>query len=343
VTILLVFGGEGSEHDVSVMGAKNVLAAIEPKKFTVQLMYIDRQGRFWRVGNLDVEQPELAEELLPLAGTGSLQGRKSGQQIKPQVILPLIHGRGGEDGGLPALAKLLHLPIVGCDSLTSAICLDKDVSRRLLHGVGIDSLPYQVVYASDKRPSFDELANQLGPILFVKPAREGSSIGVSRVASETELSIALDQAFNWDNKVLIEQAVNGRELECAVLGNTPDVKASGVGEIIVSNQAAFYDYDTKYVSQTAARLDIPAKLSDGLSQKISSIAWQAFIAVGGQGLARVDFFLTNDRKIYLNEINTLPGFTNISMYPKLWQQAGLGYSELIERLIDLAFKAYRAA
>lgn len=337
-TILLLFGGESSEHDVSVASARNVFAAIDDAKFTVLLGYIDRRGKWWLLDKFGTESDTHgAPQLAPVVGMGSFITIPENRVIKPDVILPILHGKNGEDGSVQGLAQLLHIPIVGCDVAASAICMDKLAAKRIMNDCDIKVVPYETYRKGALMPTFSRLVEKLGSPLFVKPNRAGSSVGVSKVENQDELDHAFEKALKEDKVVLIEQAVVGRELEVAVLGNPPTHQASGVGEIKVSD--GFYDYDTKYSTGSSAQVVMRAEIDHEKATEIRNMALKAYEAVGCQGLARVDFFLSDQGVVYVNEINTLPGFTNISMYPKLWREEGVSYSQLIERLVDLALEA----
>lgn len=336
-TILLLFGGESSEHDVSVASARNVFAAIDDAKFTVLLGYIDRRGKWWLLDKFGTESDTHgAPQLAPVVGMGSFITIPENRVIKPDVILPILHGKNGEDGSVQGLAQLLHIPIVGCDIAASAICMDKIASKRIMDDCEIKVVPYETYRRGALVPTFSRLAEKLGSPLFVKPSRAGSSVGVSKVENQAELDQAFEKALKEDGMVLIEQAVVGRELEVAVLGNPPTHQASGVGEIKISD--GFYDYDTKYATSSSAQVVMRAEIDPEKATEIRNMALKAYEATGCRGLARVDFFLASDGTVYVNEINTLPGFTNISMYPKLWREEGVSYGQLIERLIDLALE-----
>lgn len=333
--VLLVFGGESSEHEVSISSVRNVYAAIDDTKFDVQLGYIDRHGKWWLVERLGQEiDTHGAPQLVPVLGAASFVTIPGNRVVKPDVILPILHGKNGEDGSVQGLAQLQHIPIVGCDMTASAICMDKLATKRILSTVGINIAPYEAHRTGAKTPDFNHLSMRLGSPMFVKPARAGSSVGVSKVYSEEELIKALDLAHEHDDVVLIERGISGRELEVAVMGNPPTHRASGVGEIKPSED--FYSYDAKYAAASTSEVIIPADLPEAESERIRKTAEKAYEALGCRGLSRVDFFLAEDGTLYVNEVNTLPGFTNISMYPKLWRERGVSYSQLIERLVMLA-------
>ena len=349
IRVGIVFGGKSSEHRVSLQSAKNIVDAIDLNKFDLSLIGIDQDG-VWRI--LDAthylehgNDPKLIA-LAPRENDEHSVSKPSpifeienAQGLPPiDVVFPIIHGTLGEDGALQGMLKILDLPFVGSDVLSSAICMDKDVTKRLLQGSGIAVAPFLTVHAYNPHEfSFQEVQNTLGLPVFVKPANQGSSVGVSKVENEQELIAALEDAFQYDGKVLIEKFIKGREIECGVLGNYYP-KASVCGEVVV--KSSFYSYEAKYIDNQSSKVVIPALISDEESKKIREISIKAFKVLGCLGLARVDFFLTENGEVLLNEVNTLPGFTNNSMYPKLWEASGIRYSELITQLIELALERH---
>lgn len=329
--ILLLFGGGSSEHEVSISSARNVFAATDEYKFDVTLCYIDRQGKWWLLDSFDNGVVTSgAQQLIPVLGERTFMTLPDNTLIAPDVLLPILHGKNGEDGSVQGLGQLLGLPVVGCDMTASAVCMDKRIAKQVLASCDIPVVPYEA-HRVGSPIDFNRLSMTLGSPLFVKPARSGSSVGISKVYSELELVDALHKAHQHDEMALIERAVVAREIEVAILGTPPNHKASGVGEIKV--YADFYSYDAKYTDQNASELAIPADLPDDTAHKIRAMALRAYDILGCKGLARVDFFLQEDGVIYLNEVNTLPGFTNSSMYPKLWRNQGLNYADLIETLV----------
>ncbi|MFJ4142396.1 D-alanine--D-alanine ligase [Pseudomonas sp. NPDC089734] len=346
-SVAIVFGGQSSEHEVSLQSARNVINAIDRESYELTLIGIDKLGRWLRFDESDylLNASDPAKIRLSTSGSllallpGSTDGQfvevESGKPLKRiDVVFPLIHGAFGEDGSLQGLLRLLAIPFVGPDVLGSAACMDKDVTKRLLRDAGISVAPF-VVLTRGQTATFDDVAGQLGLPMFVKPASQGSSVGVSKVTDEAGFVAALALAFEFDHKVLIEQGIVGREVECAVLGNR-DPQVSVCGEVIANDE--FYAYDTKYLNGDQARIAIPAELAPELSEQVRDVALQAYRVLGCAGLSRVDFFVTEARDIIINEINTIPGFTSISMYPKLWQATGLSYAGLIDRLIVLALE-----
>jgi D-alanine-D-alanine ligase len=330
--ILLLFGGESSEHNVSISSASNVYAAMDDETYDVTLCYIDREGKWWLLDSIDdYSDTQDLQQLMPVLGSSHLMTIPDQLVIEPDVILPILHGVNGEDGSVQGLAQLLHIPIIGCDIASSGIGLHKVLTKQLLGAQHIPVVPYEVHRVFEPVPEFHKLTMTLGSPLFVKPARGGSSVGVSKVYNEDELAVALDLAHKHDDTVLLEQAIAGRELEVAVVGTVPNHRVSTVGEVI--SDADFYTYDDKYNDGTSS-VAIPADVSSQTMSRIQALAGRVYEVLGCKGLSRVDFFLTQDEKLYLNEVNTFPGFTNISMYPKLWKYEGVSYAELIELLIS---------
>lgn len=349
----IVFGGKSAEHEVSLQSAKNIVDAIDKEKFEVVLLGIDKQGQ-WHVNQasgylLNADDPARIALHRSQKNVALVPGLSEAQLIEADnrqtldqvdVIFPIVHGTLGEDGSLQGMLRMANLPFVGSGVLGSAVSMDKDVAKRLLRDAGLNVAPFvTLTRVSRNRVSFSELEEKFGLPLFVKPANQGSSVGVSKVTSEAQYHEAVALAFTFDHKVVVEQGIKGREIECAVLGND-EPEASVCGEVVVNDE--FYSYDTKYIDDKGARVVVPAALAPDINDKIRAIALRAYQALECCGMARVDVFLTADNEVIINEINTLPGFTNISMYPKLWQASGLGYQALITRLIELALERHRA-
>jgi len=336
-TVLLLFGGESSEHEVSIASATNVSKAIDSTKFEVVYGYIDRKGGWWLVDGVSDEKPDTARQLQPVLGGASFTAEGVEKAISPDVILPILHGRNGEDGSVQALAQLTHIPIVGCDMNAGAAGMNKYITKAVAIANNINVVPFRVHFVSDPTPDYETLTQSLGNVLFVKPVNAGSSVGVHKVSSQDELVVALEDAHTHDHVVLIEKAINARELEAAVLGNYPRIDVSVVGEITPDRE--FYSYESKYDEASTSEVMIPAAIDADMSDKIRLQAVQIFHLLGGSGLSRVDFFVDKDSdEIYLNEINTMPGFTDISMYSKLWAHSGVTYAQLVDKLIDLALE-----
>ncbi len=333
-TILILFGGESPEHEVSLMSAKNIAKALSPEKYDKKFCYIDRQGR-WLLAQ-DVAVPEQSVTLFPVLGEKCFSAN-TGERIAVDVIFPVLHGPNGEDGTVQGLAQLIHLPIVGPSLLAATVSIDKALTKQLIEAKGVRTAPWQLWETHHPRPSFEDVSHSLGPVLFVKPNSAGSSVGVTKVSTAEEFEAALAIAAQYDTRVLIEQAIEGRELEVAVLGTyTPEVSVPG--EVIAGHE--FYDYEDKYSDTSQASTIIPAEsISDEVVERIRFDVLTAYKATRGSGMARVDLFLTEDDTVYIGEINGIPGFTDISMYPKLWEYDGLGQTALLDRLVEDALQS----
>jgi D-alanine-D-alanine ligase len=340
INLHLLFGGKSAEHDVSVQSAKNVYDALDKDKYDVSLIGIDKSGRWHSLSQIESPRTNILDSQSSARDivTNLITQNALKNDTSLHVFFPLLHGPNGEDGTIQGLLKLADVPFVGASVLGSAIGMDKDVSKRLLRDKNIPVVKFITLQKNDASVSFDKITSQLGLPLFVKPANLGSSVGVSKVSSEKEYKKALTDAFSYDHKILIEEAIKGRELECSVMGNESP-RASIVGEIIP--QYEFYDYDSKYIDEKGATLEVPAKISEKQSGEIQYLAVKAFKTLCCEGMARVDFFLADDGLVYVNEINTIPGFTKISVYPKLWEASGIGFTELIDRLVALAIERYK--
>ncbi len=337
ISVLLLFGGESSEHEVSVSSARNVHQAIDREKYSVDLCYIDESGGWWYVTEFtDQIATENCRQLLPVFGKATFMMQPSGQLLKPDVIFPILHGRNGEDGSVQGVAQLLHIPIVGCGVTASGIAMNKLACKAALEANNINVIPYISHYEYQAISDFDQLSSQLGDTLFVKPARAGSSVGINKVRNKEELQQALREAHKHDSIVLIERAITGQELEVAVLGTPPHHRVSGVGEIIPSKD--FYTYEDKYASDSEAKVSVDANISAKNKERVRVASGRIFEILDCKGLSRIDYILGDDDTLYVMEVNTLPGFTDISMYPKLWQNEGISYKQLIDELIDDAVK-----
>ncbi|WJV54641.1 D-alanine--D-alanine ligase [Prodigiosinella aquatilis] len=351
IRVGVVFGGKSAEHEVSLQSAKNIVDAIDKTRFDVTLLGIDKQGE-WHINDasnylLNAENPALIALNRSNQNVALIPGQTHHQLIETHsanalsqldVIFPIVHGTLGEDGSLQGLLRMANIPFVGSNVLGSAVSMDKDVTKRLLRDAGLQVAPFvTLTRANRSQHNFATVTARLGLPLFVKPANQGSSVGVSKARNEAEFRQAVELAFRYDHKVLVESAIAGREIECAVLGNDSP-QASVCGEIELHDE--FYSYDTKYINENGAAVTIPAKLSPETHDRIRAVALTAFQTLECQGMARVDVFLTNDEDIIVNEVNTLPGFTNISMYPKLWEASGIDYTSLITILIELALERH---
>lgn len=305
----VLFGGKSAEHEISIRSAENVIKALDKNKYEIIPIKIEKDGNF------DFKEIK-----------------------KVAVVFPILHGPYGEDGSMQGFLKLMNVPFVGAGVLGSAVGMDKDVMKRLLTQAGIKNAKC-VVLRNGETMTFQKIKKTLGMPVFVKPANLGSSVGVSKVKNEKDWNEALKHAFKYDNKVLVEEMIVGRELECAVLGNKKPI-ASAVGEVVLN--AEFYSYDAKYIDEDGAVIEIPAKnLNKKEIQKIQDIALHAYKALNCEGMGRVDVFLKKNGDVYVNEINTIPGFTSISMYPKLWEISGIPKTKLLDKLIGFAIERHK--
>jgi len=348
IRVCLVFGGRSGEHEVSLQSAKSIYEALDKKKYDVSLVGIDKSGR-WHLGaasnyllnatnpkliKLNTKSPEVTAVTTPReTQLIRVESRKEAGGV--DVFFPIIHGTFGEDGSLQGVFELLNAAYVGAGVLGSAVGMDKDVMKRLLHDAGLPTARFFAVTRNTSRSSLNRIVRQLGFPLFVKPANLGSSVGITKVKKVGELFPATKDAFRYDTKILLEEYIHGREIECSVLGNESPV-ASVPGEVIPAHE--FYSYEAKYIDPNGARLEIPAKLPRKKIREVQNLAIKAFKVLECSGMARVDFFLMPNGKLVIDEINTLPGFTKISMYPKLWEASGIPYKKLLDILISLAIE-----
>ncbi len=359
IRVGLIFGGRSGEHDVSLASARSVMANLDTNKYEVVPIGITRTGT-WLLGtepaslqaaNESVSQEGVAGETttaVTLTGDPSLRRLIPLQSSEPlqnngalDVIFPVLHGTYGEDGTLQGLLEMANVPYVGCGVLGAALGMDKEKMKMIFKTVNLPGVAYLVYRRNEWERSpktiLDAIEQQLGYPNFVKPVNLGSSVGINKAHNRAELEHAIHVAAEYDHKIIIEHGINCRELECAVLGNDEPI-ASVVGEILASNE--FYDYNAKYLDNKSQCI-IPADLPQATAEEIRRQAVQAFLALDLSGLARVDFFLEKETgQVYINEVNTLPGFTEISMYPKLWEASGLPYPELLDRLIELALERH---
>ena len=346
--VAILFGGRSAEHEISLISARNIVAEMDKSKYEVVAIGIDKQGRWFYDKGARLLRDE-QKQVMPFNDaqlTAILPGARQssvvtlgGDSLEIDVVFPVLHGPFGEDGTVQGLLKLANLPFVGASVLGSAIGMDKDVMKRLLRDA---SIPIGRFHAYDRSIAngiqFSRIKKALGQPLFVKPANLGSSVGISKVASRSELEAAIRKAFRFDNKILVEEFIKGREIECSVLGNEDPI-ASVPGEIVTGHD--FYSYDAKYIDEQGSRLEIPAKLPRAIVRTVQEIAITTYKTLCCEGMARVDFFVKTDGQVLVNEINTIPGFTQISMYPKMWEASGIPYPKLIDRLIQLALQRFR--
>lgn len=358
IRVGIVFGGRSGEHEVSLASATSIMANLDSEKYEAIPIGITKEGS-WLLGTqpqqlLAAEQSANqttgleASTAVTLTGDPRLhrlipieQGEDLGNQGALDVIFPVLHGTYGEDGTLQGLLEMANVPYVGCGVLGSALGMDKEKMKMIFQRVGLPVGDYLVYRRGEweraPEPVMDAIEQRLGCPCFVKPVNLGSSVGVNKAHDRAELQSAIDEAAQYDRKIIIEQYINCRELECAVLGNDEPV-VSVVGEIVSSNE--FYDYRAKYIDGKSRDI-IPAGIPQSIAEEVRRQAVQAFLALDLSGLARVDFFLDRESsQVYINEVNTMPGFTAISMYPRLWQASGLSYAKLLDRLIELAIERH---
>lgn len=341
IRIGVLFGGLSAEHDVSVLSATNVMKALSPEKYDAVPIYVTRQGR-WLLSSYDngeLAQPEDGPDLCLLPGGHGrvivLEGDGSPAELpRLDILFPVLHGLPGEDGAVQGYAETALVPLAGCGIAGSANALDKDLAKRLLSAAGIPTANALTILPG-KTPAFDDLAQVLGLPVFLKPARQGSSVGVSKVTTSEDYEAALEEGFRHDSKLLAEEFVNGREIECAVL-EAPDgeLLVSRTGEIVPAESHGFYTYDAKYIDDDGAALIVPSELPRDQEDDIRAMAARAFTALGCDAMARIDFFLCADGRFLVNELNTIPGFTDISMYSKVMAASGVAYAEVIDRLVE---------
>ncbi len=350
----VLFGGKSSEHEISLISAKNIIEALDKDKYDIFLIGIDKTGE-WRLRDgysylMNADNPKLVQlhavkesiALVPKNNRKELVSCSDDQlkeSLQLDVIFPVLHGCYGEDGTVQGLLKLANIPFVGAGVLGSAIGMDKDVMKRLLRDAKIPVARFMTLHDYDKdQYSFEDVVEQVGCPFFVKPANCGSSVGVSKVKSTEDFKTCVEAAFLYDRKILIEEFMQGREIECSILGNDHPI-VSLPGEVIPQHE--FYSYEAKYIDEEGARFEIPVYLPPDVTEKVQQMAISAYRTLCCEGMARVDFFLKENGEVYVNEINTIPGFTKTSMYPKLWVASGLSYTKLLDHLIELAIERHQ--
>jgi D-alanine-D-alanine ligase len=345
----LLFGGRSAEHDVSVLSAGNVFRALDPGQYEVIPIAITRDGA-WLLctiedGRFPAAVPATGEQVVLLpGGKGRMLVLAQADELAAprwtaiDVLFPVLHGPFGEDGTVQGAAELAGVPYVGSDVLGSAVAMDKDAAKRLMREAGLPIARFRAFTIAEP-PVFDSVVQELGRPVFVKPARLGSSVGVGKAASVEEFDAAVEEAFRHDTKILVEEYVPGREIECGVLENEDgSVLVSVPGEIVPTNRHSFYTYEAKYLDDKGAALKVPADLPAEAAARVRDLSLRAFRSLGCGSFARIDFFLCHDGKVLVNEINTLPGFTSISMYPRVLAASGVTYPDLVRRLIDNAMR-----
>ncbi|MBG9981618.1 D-alanine--D-alanine ligase [Aerococcaceae bacterium DSM 111020] len=340
--VTVLYGGQSAEHDISILSAFNIISSLIRSNYQVDPIYIQRDG-IWLKGaeindfldNADELKLNISSENVTYVDLAELANEKN-------IVFPVLHGPNGEDGTIQGFLEVLNLPYVGCGVSASANGMDKIVSKHLFSQADLPQLPYVAFTKHDWENNQEEYIQKCeGSLLyplFVKPANMGSSVGISRVDNSHELTEAVEKALKFDRRIVVEQGITADECEVAVLGNS-DVNISVVGRLV--KMTDFYDYEEKYINNTV-EMEVPANLPSEVVSSIQEYAYRAYKVIDGTGLARVDFFVTNNNDIYINEINTMPGFTEFSMYPVLWQATGIDERDLIEELIQLGLKHYEA-
>ncbi len=332
--VAVFFGGKSAEHEVSIQSASSVISALDKEKYDIIPIAISRFGKWLNIKD--------SKKLLPALTRKDIEANEHIDKNKQiDIVFPVLHGPYGEDGAIQGMLEILDVPYVGAGVLASAIGIDKGIQKMVFESAGISIVPWlffsEEKWKKKKEKLIKEIKKKPSYPVFIKPINLGSSIGISKACNQKELIKGICLAFSYSREVIIEQGIDAREIECAVLGND-NPKSSVPGEIIASRE--FYNYKAKYIDRNS-KLIIPAKISKTLTKEIKLIAIKAFVAIKASGMARVDFLLDKKtKKLYLNEINTIPGFTKISMYSKLWQASGVGYSELLDELINLALSEY---
>ena len=348
ITVGLICGGKSGEHEVSLISGENIQKRLDRNKYNVWIIGVDKEGH-WHLGsqhdysenseNVKNARLNLSTPIVSLEKWGDLIERKTGQCLaKIDVFFPITHGAYGEDGTLQGILRWMEVPYVGPDVLGSAIGMDKDVSKRLLKEAGLPVTPSITLRKQDTL-SFEKAVSILGTPLFIKPSGQGSSIGIKKAIDSDSYEEGLQIGFSHGTKVLVEQFIEAREIECSVLGNETPEASKVLGEVVPPDNV--YSFHAKYIKTDTAPLIIPAELESEVIEKIRNAAIQTFQTLECEGMARIDFFVKDDGSFFVNEVNTLPGFTNASMYPLLWEASGLPYSELLDRLIDLARERFQ--
>lgn len=335
--VAILFGGRSVEHGVSINSAKNIFEFIDRERFEPIPIGISTAGKWYLTQSVskDIESGEPIT--LSLDATKPVW-KTANSTIEIDVAFPVLHGTDGEDGSVQGLFKAMSVPTIGTGVLGSAVSMNKLTSKRLLEKAGIPVAPFLTYsYAEKSSLSFEAISKQVGLPFMVKATSLGSSVGISKVKTKEDFLPAVEEAFRYDNQILIEKYIKGREIECAILGNDPP-EASLPGEIVISDRYEFYTFDAKYVDGSAVSIEVPAKLEPKIQDEIMELSIKAYLACHCEDFSRIDVFLAEDGKVYINEINTIPGFTNSSMYPMMWKERGVSFTELISKLVDLCLQ-----
>jgi D-alanine-D-alanine ligase len=342
--VAILFGGRSVEHEISIRSASNVAANIDRNIYDVILIGIDKHGTWFLKNSVDDQISAGLPVAIRLdAVSPVLIDLKTNRHIEIDVAFPVLHGTDGEDGSIQGLFNAMSIPVVGSGVLGSAVSMDKIIAKKIMKECGIPVAEYLEYHKTQMNDiSFAVVKSALGLPFMIKSASLGSSVGVSMVKSEADFISALEESFKYDDQVIIEQYIKGRELECAVIGNG-EVRASYPGEIVMMKDYDFYTYTAKYLDEDAVSIKLPAEIDDSTTEKIREVSKRAYKALRCEDFARVDIFLTSDGQVLVNEINTIPGFTSVSMFPMMWQHMGMTYPELITELISMCLKRYNHA
>lgn len=338
--VAILYGGRSVEHGVSINSARNIFEYIDKNQFEPIPIGISTAGTWYLTSGISKDITTGEPLHLQLDPAKAAWITTSGKQITADIVFPVLHGTDGEDGSIQGLLKALSLPMVGTGVLGSAVSMNKLTAKRLLQEAGLPVTRFLACRFEEKNTiRFNDVKAKLGLPFMVKAASLGSSVGVSKVKSEDEFAAALEDTFKYDDAALFEEYIQGREIECAILGNNPP-QASLPGEIIISSKYEFYTFDAKYVDGDAVKIEVPASLDAATAEKIRQASIRAYQALHCEDFARVDLFLDKNSNIYVNEINTIPGFTNSSMYPMMWKERGVSFTQLITRLVELALERF---
>lgn len=349
IHVALLFGGNSSEHDVSKRSAHNIYDAMDKDKYKVSLFMFTRDGILLgheaskRIFDGDSEEQVVADEYPKIDRSNPLSPLMALTQVQDiDIFYPVIHGNLGEDGTVQGLFKLLKKPYIGSNVLASAASFDKDMTKRILNQAGIRNTDYLLVTPENRAEmTWDKVVSELGEMVFIKPANQGSSVGIHKATDQQSYDEGLADAFGYDFKILVEKAVKQpQEIEISILGNEHP-RASKLGAVRVPAQDAFYDYQNKFVDASGVVFELPVILPDALTKEITKMALDAYVALGMKGLSRIDFLVDQNGVPYLSEPNTLPGFTNISLYPQMWEVSGINYSDLIDEIIQYGFDEFK--
>jgi len=336
----ILYGGRSVEHAVSVNSAKNIFEYIDTTRFEAVPFGLDETGRWFRTTKVDKNIKEGSPAELGL-NPGDPRIIFADTDIKLDVVFPLLHGTDGEDGSIQGLLQAISIPCVGSGVLGSALSMNKIIAKQLMQqsGLPVGKFVY-FTKAEREKIQYNNLVKELGLPFMTKAASLGSSVGINKVNTEADFHTAVEEAFQYDDEILFEEFITAREIECAILGNSPPM-ASLPGEIVINKKYDFYTFDAKYVDPDAVRIDVPAKLDKAVAAEIQALAVKAFQTLRCLDYARVDIFLTAQNKIYINEINTIPGFTNSSMFPMMWKERGISFTDLISKLIDMTLERHK--